>query len=68
MVNDITPAPSPLAEPDGGKSPEASNENPEASVQRVGGDQSRGIKNLKRKPWSEAVGEESYRDQATMIN
>ena len=28
-----------------------STENPEASVQRVGGDQSRGIKNLKRKPW-----------------
>ena len=28
----------------GGTSPEASTENPEASVQRVGGDQSRGIK------------------------
>ena len=35
----------PQAKPDGGgTSPEASTENPEASVQRVGGDQSRGIK------------------------
>ena len=33
-----------MGEMGGGTSPEASTENPEASVQRLGGDQSRGIK------------------------